>query len=370
MISNKSIGKLGFGFMRLPKQNDKFDCVQIDEMVELFIENGYSYFDTAYIYDGSEDMLKRALVKRYPRDMFQIATKIPIYMLESGEMLNEIFNTSLNRLGTEYIDYYLLHGIDGVQNDKAEALGVWEFISEKKAEGLVKHVGFSFHGSPEDLETIIRKHPETEFVQLQINYIDWDSEDIQSKRLYEIARKYEKPIVVMEPVKGGLLASEESRIADIFRNADSQVSIASWAVRFAASLDGVEVVLSGMSSVEQLVDNIRTMQSVEKFNKHEMSLIAQAKDALNKTCRIQCTKCNYCIKSCPKNINLPQLLELYNDYLTYATISNLKHMYDFFTEDGNKASTCVSCHACENRCPQKLNIVELMPTIADIFDKD
>lgn len=185
--------------MRLPKKGEEFDAALINRMVDVFIDNGYSYFDTAYIYPGSEEALKESVVKRYPREMYQIATKLPIYPLDSPEKIKEIFNTSISRLGVEYIDYYLIHGIDMKQCEKAEILGAWSFISSLKEKGIVKHIGFSFLGTPEELEAILLRHPKAEFVQLQINYFDWDNDRVQSGRLYEIAVKFGKPIVIMEP---------------------------------------------------------------------------------------------------------------------------------------------------------------------------
>ena len=368
MMNYECFGKLGFGFMRLPRCNDKFDFSQINEMVDLFIENGFDYFDTAYIYEGSEDALKKSLVERYPRHKYKVATKMPIYMLESSDGISNIFNTSMKRLGLDYIDNYLIHGIDKEQSEKAEVLGAWEFIFEQKQKGLIKNIGFSFHGVPEDLESILSNHHDVDFVQIQINYIDWDSSDVQSRKLYDIVRKHKKPIVVMEPVKGGLLSSETSHIAELYRNVNPKASPASWAIRYVASLEGVDIVLSGMSSVEQVKDNIITMKEKEKLNENELSTIARAITILNNTDGIQCTQCGYCMSNCPKNLNISQFINLYNDYLTFGTTANLKHMYDFFAGHGKTAVACISCYSCETRCPQKLKIVEVMSKISVLFD--
>ncbi|MCL2125879.1 MAG: aldo/keto reductase [Oscillospiraceae bacterium] len=354
--------------MRLPKTDDQFNLPLINSMIDYFIDNGHSYFDTAYIYSGVEDLVKVSLVERYQRDAYQIATKLPIYILKSSEMINSIFNTSLKRLGADYIDVYLLHGIAKEHNDVAEQLGAWEFLSKQKCRGLIKQIGFSFHGPPEDLEEILTKHPETDVVQLQLNYIDWEDDIIQSKRLYEIARKHSKSIIVMEPIKGGLLSGDNSKASELFKRTVPDMSVASWALRFIASLDGIKVILSGMSNMEQMIDNVKTMNDNNKLSEDDIAIIQEAVGLYRSVDRIQCTRCRYCVPDCPKGINIQAIIELISDYLTYNTTANLQHMYEFFTETGNKASTCISCYSCEKRCPQNIGIVKLMAEAARLFD--
>jgi len=362
------IKKLGFGFMRLPKIGDNFDINLIIKMVDVFLDNGYTYFDTAYVYNGSEETLRTALVERYPREKYQITTKLPIYKINETNTAQDIFNTSLKRLGVEYIDNYLLHGIDKLWSDFADKYHVWQFINDLKLRGLTKTIGFSFHGAPDDLDDILTKHPEVDLVQLQINYLDWDSDKTQSRRLYELARQHEKPIIIMEPVKGGLLSSSLSPINALLKNAKPNASVASWAVRFAASLEGVVVMLSGMSNMEQMVDNISTINNLEPLTENETDNITQAINILNNIQKVPCTSCNYCVEGCPRNIMIPNLLNLYNDYLVFEDVSSSTLMYKMITEGGNTASVCICCHNCEERCPQHIGIADIMSSISTLFD--
>ena len=366
-IQTGKIGKLGFGFMRLPRIDGEFDYVQINKMVDVFLESGGTYFDTAYVYDGAEVALREALVKRYPRESYQIATKLPVGMVNAQRPMEHFPKTSLERLGTDYIDFYLLHGINSNANKQAEELGLWEYLKDLKSQGVIRHIGFSFHGHPNDLEEILTKHPEVELTMLQINYNDWNRPKVQAKRLYEIAREFNKPIVVMEPLLGGKLASSDSPIVETLRNVDPDASIASWALRYVAQLEGVFTTLSGMSNFEQAEDNIKTFTELKPLSKDEMNAIKEAVKILRGVPRIECTSCNYC-KECPSNINIPSLINLYNDHLIHKTLTNLQGSYNWLTGGRGKAKDCTACKACEEACPQNLEIADIMSKVSVLFD--
>ena len=249
----ESIKKLGFGLMRLPQKDEKIDIEQTKEMVDRFLAAGFTYFDTAWAYAGSEDAIRQALVERYPRESYQLATKMAAWInCKTREEATEQFETSLRQTGAGYFDFYLLHNLGESRTEVFENFDLWNWALEKKKEGLIRHVGFSFHSTPEELDAILNAHPEAEFVQLQINYADWENPAIQSRACYEVARKHGKPVIIMEPVKGGMLATPPESVSDIFKAAEPDASCASWALRFAADLEGVITVLSGMSNVGQM----------------------------------------------------------------------------------------------------------------------
>jgi predicted aldo/keto reductase-like oxidoreductase len=239
-------------------------------------------------------------------------------------------------------------------------MGAWDFVKEMKEKGFIKHLGFSFHDKADVLEEILLKHPEAEFVQLQINYMDWDHKDIQSGKCYQVARKYNKPIIIMEPIKGGMLSSETSSMAGVLKAVNPNASVASWALRFAASLGGLITVLSGMGSVEQMLDNINTVKNLKPLSENEQKAILEAVGILNSSPRIPCTGCRYCVEGCPQKINVPMLLNLYSDFLVYNTTANVDHVYEMFTREGGKANTCITCRSCEEHCPQHLPISETL----------
>jgi len=366
-IQTDKIGKLGFGYMRLPRLNDEFDEAQINKMADTFLENGGTYFDTAYVYGGSEVALCESVIKRHPRKSYQIATKLPIGMVNKERPMEHFLNTSLERLGTDYIDFYLLHGINAGASKQAEELGIWEYFAKLKSQGIIRHMGFSFHGHPEDLDEILTKHPETEFVMPQLNYDDWNKPKVKASRIYEIAREHDKPLVAMEPLLGGKLASIDSPIAVLMQGANPNVSVASWALRYIAQLDGVFVTLSGMSTVEQMEDNVKTFSDLKPLSEDEMEIIDKAVKILRSVPRIECTSCNYC-KDCPSNIPIPSLINLYNDYLIHKTMTNLHGSYGWMTGSRGKARDCTACGACENICPQNLEIIDTLSKLSKMFD--
>lgn len=366
-----AIPKLGFGLMRLPMLGDEVDLEQTKQMVDLFLEKGFTYFDTAYGYlDGkSEAAAKAALVDRYPRDRFQLATKLPAWAgAKTAEEAQNMFWTSLKRTGVEYFDFYLLHNLGADRTEYFDRYGIWEFLMEQKKAGRIRHLGFSFHDKAEILDDLLTRHPEIEFVQLQINYADWESPVIQSRKCYEVARKHEKPVIIMEPVKGGSLARLPESVSQILQDADSAASLPSWAIRYAASLDGIITVLSGMSTLEQMQDNLSYMEHFQPLSEEERKTIALAQAELEKIPQIPCTGCDYCHKGCPQQVLIPNMFRSMNNYLVYNNLEGARGNYAFETRNGGKASLCVECGQCEAVCPQHIGIIEELKRIASVLE--
>ncbi len=366
------INKLGFGFMRLPQINGSTDINQVNEMVDKFFEAGFSYFDTAYVYgDGiSEQDINTCVTKRYPREKFQLADKLPIgsNIVQDVNNMQEIFNTSLNRTGVSYFDFYLLHALNKNSAKKAEDTKAWEFLFEMKKQGKIKHVGFSFHDTAEVLDDILTKHPEAEFVQLQLNYYDWENNDVQSRLCYEVALKHNKPIIIMEPVKGGTLANIVPKAEQILKKHSSS-SVASWAIRYAVSLKNVVTVLSGMSNFEQLNDNVETVKNFKAITTEENEILNDVVKTINETPTIPCTDCKYCVSECPMEINIPEIFKSMNYHLKFDPNENVaSNKWSYERASDAPASSCVSCAACEAQCPQKINIIDELVTIANLYE--
>ena len=370
----KDIKKLGFGFMRLPMVDGEVDVAHTQKMVDHFMSNGFTYFDTAYVYIGgkSEVHLRETLVKKYPRESFQIASKMPTWGLKDESQFDEYFNETMERLGIDYIDFYLVHALNRNSYKQSSELGVWEFIAKKKAEGKIKHIGFSFHDNAEVLDQILTEHPETEFVQLQINYVDWESDNVQSRKCYEVALKHNKPIIIMEPVKGGTLANVSAKSEEVMKKFNPSATPSSWAVRYCASLDNIITVLSGMSNMEQIEDNVSYMKDFKKFTKEEYACIDAVVDIINKIPTIPCTDCKYCVDGCPMNINIPRLFGVFNQHKKYGADQNVasnKGQFNEVVKDKGLPSECVSCGACEGHCPQKIEIIQELANIANVYEK-
>lgn len=364
------IAKLGFGLMRLPMLKDEIDLEQTKKMADLFMQKGFTYFDTAYVYTGgkSEVAMREAVVKRYPRASFQLATKLPVWDVKSRADMDRLFATQLERTGVEYFDFYLLHGLDKSRLASLDEQKMWKFMLELKEKGLVRHVGFSFHDKADVLDEILTKHPEMEFVQLQINYADWESDDVQSRACYEVARKHNKAVIIMEPVKGGSLATMTPEIQGMLKGMNPDLSIASWAMRFAASLEGVVTVLSGMSTLAQMQDNVSYMADFKPMAEKEQKVLTKVVEKLAKIPVIPCTDCKYCVESCPQKIRIPDIFSAYNDYKMYNNLKGIKGHYKGVVAKSGKASDCIACGACEEHCPQHIRIIDELKEIAGVLE--
>ena len=355
--------------MRLPKKLAVTDIEQVKRMVDLFMEAGFTYFDTAFIYLGSEAAAKKALVDRYPREAFTLATKMNAFILAPTERAaKNQFYTSLERTGAGYFDYYLLHSLMENNYTKYEKFHLWDFVGEQKSKGLIRHIGFSFHAGPKLLDRLLTEHPEVDFVQLQLNYADWENPSVTSRGNYEVARKHGKSIVVMEPVKGGALANPPAEVKTLFRSYAPDASCASWAIRFAASLDGILTVLSGMSNVEQMRDNLSYMRDFQPLNEEEQRIIQQAQRIMGKSETVPCTACRYCAEGCPMQIPIPEIFAALNKRLGNGQLEEARVDYAAAVSKGGKASACVECRQCENACPQHIPITDRLKQSAELLE--
>ena len=370
--------RLGFGLMRLPLLNPdnpaNIDVEQVKQMVDTFLERGFTYFDTAWMYHSfqSENVVKEALVDRYPRDSYTLATKLHAGFIKTKEDRDKVFEEQRRKTGVEYFDYYLLHDIGFDHYKTYTDLDCFRWLMDKKEKGLVRHIGFSYHDNAELLDKVLTEHPEFEFVQLQINYLDWESEGIQSRKCYEVAEKHQVPVIVMEPVKGGTLANVPDAVTKMFKEYHPDMSVPSWAIRFAASHENVALVLSGMSNMEQLLDNLSYMDELVPLNEEENALIRKAVEIINSTIEIPCTGCSYCTDGCPMNIAIPKYFSLYNaDKQEVKTKSWMpqQEYYSRLTGTFGKASDCVACGQCEDVCPQHLPVIDYLQKVAEHFEK-
>ncbi len=371
-LKNVISKKLGFGCMRLPVING--DVKEIDDgrfcaMIDSYLEQGFTYFDTAYPYheEKSEEAVRRCLVNRYDREAFLLATKMPVWLVKETADYERLFETQRRRCGVDYFDFYLLHAMNRKRLADTEEKGGFAFVEQKKAEGKIRHIGFSFHDTAEVLDDFLSRHPEMEFVQLQINYYDWESEHVQSRKCYETAVRHGVPVIVMEPVKGGILAAMAEKPAAILKRLDDKASLASFAIRYAASLENVIVVLSGMSNEEQLEDNTSYMRDFKPLSREERQVLREVVEELEKLPTIACTQCRYCVEGCPKHIPIPETFQAYNSAVQFGLNDITRGNYERAVADHGRAEDCIKCGNCEGQCPQHLAIRDWLAKTARAF---
>ncbi len=370
-IDVSSMPKLGFGLMRLPEKDGVIDHEHVCRMVDKYMQAGMNYFDTAYVYHGgkSEVAAREAVVKRYPRDSFMLATKLPAWEIKQASDVDRLFNEQCERAGVDYFDFYLLHSIeDGNNYDTYVKYDCFNWGIKMKEAGKIRHFGFSFHGTPELLEQIVDSHPEVEFVQIQLNYLDRTNPVVQSQKLYDILATRNIPIIIMEPVRGGMLANMDPHIESKFKSYRPDDSVASWALRYVGSLPGVMTILSGMSNDEQMEDNIRTFTNFEPMNDEEFRIIDEVTDEILSMPQIGCTSCKYCVDGCPMSISIPDVFRTVNTLRRYPDDWRSKNYYSGLIGRSGKASDCIECGQCEGVCPQHLPIIKLLKEAAGLLD--
>lgn len=360
---------LGFGMMRLPKveKDGKEEIVydKISEMVDYFLDHGFNYFDTAHGYHQtfSEVAVNKCLSSRHSRDEYILTNKLTAMYIDKNEDIEPFFMNQLKTCGVEYFDNYLIHSVTKNNYDKYVKCGAFEVVKSLKDRGFIKHIGMSFHDSAELLEKILKEHEEIEMVQIQFNYIDFNDKIVQSKACYDVCRKYKKDIIIMEPVKGGKLANLPKDARNIIEDLNGG-SMASYAIRFASSFDGVRMVLSGMSSLDEMKDNVAYMEDFKKINDKEMEAIDKVIEILNAIDIIPCTTCEYCLEGCPQNILIPSMISILNQKKMYET-ANFEHNYDLATRQNGKASECIECGNCESVCPQHIEIIDALKEVVE-----
>lgn len=359
----------GFGCMRLPMKDGEVDTEETSRMVDTFLENGFNYFDTAHGYlDGKSELaLKDCLTGRYPRDRYLLTNKLTNSFFQKQEDIRPFLESQLEACGVAYFDFYLMHAQNAEVFKYFKECRAYETAFEMKAEGKIRHVGLSFHDRPEVLEQILTEYPQIEIVQIQFNYVDYDNPTVQSRACYEVCRKFGKPVIVMEPVKGGNLVNLPERAAEILRELHGG-SLASYAIRFAAGFPGIRMVLSGMSSLAQMQDNISYMKNFVPLNKRELAAIEDVQEVFNGLHLIPCTACRYCTDGCPQHIAVPDLFATMNSKKLYKDW-NADYYYGMHTGPGRRASDCLKCGKCEKACPQNLPIRQLLEDVAKEFEK-
>ena len=360
----------GFGFMRLPMAGEEVDIPQTTKMVDAFLEAGFNYFDTAhgYLQGKSERALKTCLTSRYPREKYILTNKLTANFFQTEEDIRPFFESQLEACGVDYFDFYLMHAQGAGNYHHFQACHAYEVAQRLKAEGKVRHVGISFHDSAEMLETILTDHPEVEVVQIQFNYLDYEDPSAQSRRCYEVCRKHGKPVIVMEPVKGGNLVNlpEEARaVLDALHGG----SPASYAIRFAAGFPGMWMVLSGMSTLQQVEDNLAFMKDFQPLNETEMAAVEKVRAIFHSKDLIPCTACRYCTDGCPQHIAIPDIFAARNAKEIHRDWNADYYYSEVCTAPGRRASDCLQCGKCEKVCPQHLPIRELLQEVAGVFEK-
>lgn len=372
-ININEMPKIGFGLMRLPEKDGSIDIEQVSKMADIYMAAGFNYFDTAYVYHSgnSEKAVKKVIVERYPRDSFTIATKLPAWFIHSFEDRDKVFEEQLARCGVDYFDFYLLHSLeDGNNYDTYEKYDCFNWGIKKREEGKIKHFGFSFHGTPELLVQVLDKHPEIEFVQIQLNYADWDNKIVHSGELYEILRDRQIPMIIMEPAKGGKLANLDDECKEILQAIRPDKSVASWAFRYVGSLPGIATILSGMSTPEQMEDNMKTFTDFEPLSEEELEAIDKIKEILNRVELAGCTACKYCVEGCPMGIAIPDVISAVNTKRKFPGDMRPQFFYNGLVDRYSHASDCIACGQCEGVCPQHLPIISLMQEAVEKFESE
>ena len=372
--------QLGFGMMRLPllDENDQtsIDIEQVNKMIDTYMESGFNYFDTAFVYHEGvgESTFKKTVVDRYPRDSFKIATKLPLFVITEESQLEPIFAQQLENCGVDYIDYFMLHNVSGFTENAWKNVDLYSFIENKKEEGKIRHIGISTHGDAEFLEEILFDHPELEFVLLQINYLDWEDEGIDAKKCWEVARKYNKKIMIMEPYKGGFLADVPEEAEKIMKEYNPDKSVVSWAMRFVANIDDIDVILTGASTLEQLENNIVEFKNAEPLNDEEIEILKEVTEIINSNITVDCTKCRYCVDACTEEIDIAKIFDLYNKHKMLETDewTQFGNAYLNYTKlpDVGIASDCIECEACIEECPQGINIPDVLKDVVETFETE
>lgn len=359
----------GFGCMRLPMKNNDVDLIEFSAMIDIFIENGFNYFDTAHGYVGgkSETALRECLVKRYTRDQYILTNKLSTHFFEKQEDIRPLFENQLQACGVDYFDYYLMHAQSDDIFAKFKRCEAYETALEIKKEGKIKHFGISFHDKASVLEQILIEYPQIEVVQIQFNYLDYEDPAVESRKCYEVCRKYGKPVIVMEPTKGGNLVNLPDQ-AKVLLETLHGGSIASFAIRFAAGFEGVMMVLSGMSNMEQMQDNISYMRNFQPLSCIEQEAINQVCKVLKEQNLIPCTACRYCTDDCPMRIAIPDLFACLNAKKVFHNWNTDYYYHNVHTVHNGKASDCIKCGKCEKICPQHLKIRELLVDVAEEFE--
>ena len=363
------MNKLGFGFLRFPMEQDQIDFQKLEQLVDAFLAGGGQYFDTAHAYlnGKSEEAVKRVLSSRYPRHAYRLASKLPGYQVKTHSDCRRFFDESLARCGVAYFDVFMLHWLNRTNYTLAEKYREFDFLQELKASGEAKAIGFSYHDSAELLDEILCAHPEVDYVLLQINYLDWESPAIQSRLCYETAVRHNKKVIVMEPVKGGTLASVPEEAQTVLNRIDPNLSAAQHALRFAQSLPAVEIVLSGMNRMEQVRENL---QPFSPLSTEEAAWMQQAAAIIAGATKVPCTGCGYCQSHCPKNIPIADIFRLYNAYARHPGDDwKITPIYDSLCMQSGSASDCIGCHSCEKNCPQKLPIPEYLKDVVQAFGR-
>lgn len=366
-----AIAKLGMGMMRLPQADGAIDPVTTGQMADLFLDAGGLWFDTAWGYHNgnSEPAVRDAVVRRHPRESFKLATKLPVWLVKAPGDAEPLLQEQLRRTGAGWFDRYMLHALGAERLSALEELGVWEFLKSVKARGLARSIGFSFHDTADVLERILSAHPEAEFVQLQVNYLDWEDGRVQSRLCFETARAHGVDVIIMEPVKGGMLGALPEKACAPLRAVHPDWSDARWALSFCLALDGVSTILSGMSEPGHVTDNIQTFRGFEPLREAELAALRETAAILRSMPSIACTACGYCVDGCPQRIKIPDIFETATSIMRFGALPALTSRYEWLLSGGSgRACDCIACQACEPHCPQHLAIASLMADCAALMD--